>query len=216
MESATLFEEDIESVRPQLRASNHRLAGIDPGLDGAIVIVAPGESPVKLVMPCVDLPQKDKSKAAKRFYDLPAIRSFLVDQDVAVVYLEQQNAQSRPMPQRCKNCGTIVNIAPTQGILSTFNTGRGYGALEGLLAGLQLSYKLVHPRTWQSKMLPAGSGDSKGRATLAAKALFPKLDLRANERCRIAHDGICDALLIATFGQREMMWTDPEDPDLGF
>jgi hypothetical protein len=36
------------------------------------------------------------------------------------------------------------------------------------------------------------------------KRLYPELELRANERCRIAHDGIVDAIAIATYGLRQI------------
>lgn len=212
---STLFAEQEIPAKAQPRPVNHRLAGIDPGVTaGAIVVLEPGQPPVKFPLPTIEIKQTDGKK--KTFYDLPAIRRFLVEQDVAFCYLETQQPQSKPELHRCKNCGTPVVAAPSQGITSTFMTGRGFGALEGLLAGIPIAYKLVHPRSWQPKMLPAGSGDTKARAKFAAKAMFPMMDLRANERCRVDHDGVCDALLIAVFGAREMMWTEPEDPTLGF
>jgi len=241
---ATLFEKEIAPVRPPAQSLNHRLAAIDPGLDGAIVIVEPGQVPVKFVMPvnlskgpkrrvecdpCMGTGLQSGMKCKKckgkgstvrqtvqKFYSLPGIRQILVEHDVAQVYLEIQQAQQQPVPKRCKQCQAIVDVTTPQSITATFNTGRGYGALEGLLAGLQIPYTLVHPRSWQPRMLAPGKGDTKARAVLACEALFPRLDLRRSALGRKPHDGICDALLIATFGQREMMWTDPEDPDLGF
>jgi len=215
MSASTLFEQDVAPVRPQARPANHRLAGIDPGVTaGAIVVLEPGQPPVKFPLPTIEIKQTDGKK--KTFYDLPAIRRFLVEQDVAFCYLETQQPQSKPEVHHCPKCHIPVTVAPSQGITSTFMTGRGFGALEGLLAGIPIGYKLVHPRSWQPRMLPAGSGDTKARAKFAAKAMFPTMDLRANERCRIDHTGVVDALLIATFGAREMMWTAPEDPELGF
>lgn len=214
--SATLFEVGDEiAARGFAKPVNHRLAGIDPGVTaGAIVILEPGQQPVKFPLPTIEIKQTDGKK--KTLYDLPAIRRFLVEQDVAFVYLEIQQAQSKPEVHYCKQCKIPVTVAPSQGITSTFMTGRGFGLLEGILAGIPLRYKLVHPRTWQPKLLPAGSGDTKARARLAAKALFPTMDLRANDRCRVDHSGVVDALLIAVFGQREMMWTEAEDKELGF
>jgi hypothetical protein len=45
-----------------------------------------------------------------------------------------------------------------------------------------------------------GKRDCKKMSELAAKRLFPNVDLRATERCKISHDGIVDALLIAYYG----------------
>lgn len=215
----TLFTDRFVDSAPgperQAPAGSHRLAGIDPGVTaGAIVVLEAGQPPVKFPLPTVEVKQSDGKK--KTFYDLPAIRRFLVEQDVAFVYLEIQQPQSKPELHRCKRCDTPVVAAPSQGITSTFMTGRGYGALEGMLAGIPIPYKLVHPRSWQPKLLPAGSGDTKGRARLAAKAMFPTMDLRGSDRCRTDHTGVVDALLIAVFGAREMMWTEAIDPELGF
>jgi hypothetical protein len=172
-----LFERFVESGQAahaavdQVLAGPKFIAGVDPGLDGAIVLL-PGDanlSPIKFVMPTIEVkiktgPKKGKSK---RLYDLTDIR--------------------------------------------------GFGQLEGLCAGIPISYELVHPRSWQPKMLPAGQGDTKARAVLAAKRLFPSFDLRAHDGCRVPHKGIPDALLIAEFGRRRLGGDiAPEDELLGF
>jgi hypothetical protein len=47
-----------------------------------------------------------------------------------------------------------------------------------------------------------GSINTKAMSLVAAKRLFPNVDLRKNTSCTVAHDGIVDALLIAEFGRR--------------
>jgi hypothetical protein len=222
-----LFERFVESGQAahaavdQVLAGPKFIAGVDPGLDGAIVLL-PGDanlSPIKFVMPTIEVkiktgPKKGKSK---RLYDLTDIRRILVEHNIVQVFIETQQAQTKPEIQRCKNCSTIVTSTTPQGIVSTFTTGRGFGQLEGLCAGIPISYELVHPRSWQPKMLPAGQGDTKARAVLAAKRLFPSFDLRAHDGCRVPHKGIPDALLIAEFGRRRLGGDiAPEDELLGF
>ena len=196
------------------------IAGIDCGLDGAIVLLSgdPDLQPVKFVMPTIEVKQKGAKKgSSKRFYDGPAIRRFLTEHNIIHVFIEAQQAQTKPTIRRCGNCGTIVASTTPQGTVSTFTTGRGFGLIEGICVGIPIKYELVHPRSWQPKMLPPGQGDSKPRARIAAGRLFPALDLRANDRCRVPHEGVVDALLIAEFGRRRLGGDiAPEDPILGF
>jgi hypothetical protein len=195
------------------------LVGIDPGLSGGIVFLPQdgvGE-PKRFVMPVIEIKGKGKVKT-KHEYNLGAIRQMLVENGATHVFVEKQQPMTKPQIQRCGKCGTIVNTTQAQGIISTFQTGRGFGLLEGLLAGMQLRYTIVAPQSWQPKMLGGIPGaDSKAKARVVAGQLFPGLDLRANDRCRVPHEGITDALLIAVFGERILgISRYVEDPELGF
>jgi hypothetical protein len=192
------------------------IAGVDPGLSGAIVLLPTSGKgdPLKLAMPVIEV--KKKPKGVKRYLDLNVIRQFLVEHNVIHVFIEIQQPHNKPDPQRCSTCGNIMAFASPQGLTSTFTTGRNYGLLEGICVGLGLKYELIHPLTWQPSLLPAGRGDTKGRALLAAKALFPNLDLRANERCRVPHEGVVDGLLVAEFGRRRLGGSVVYDSELGF
>lgn len=108
------------------------------------------------------------------------------------------------------------------GAKSNFQFGRALGILEGVVIGLGISFTKVAPKTWQKEMwmgvkpVEINTGkktkdgntkfkiDTKGTSLLAAKRLYPDLDLRATERSKKAHDGIVDALLIATFVKRKL------------
>jgi len=109
---------------------------------------------------------------------------------------------------------------------ATFTFGFVCGAIQAAVACLGLPYTLVQPKAWQKELYQGipeirkqpikikkgkrtgkmiqGKMDTKAMSLLAAKRLFPKLDLRATERCKKPHDGIVDALLIATYGCREI------------
>ena len=82
-----------------------------------------------------------------------------------------------------------------------------------------ISHTFVQPKKWQSiwegvpiQKVPTGKKNKKGepmyktdtKATslLAVQRLFPNIDLRASERCKIPHDGIVDALLMAEYCRR--------------
>jgi len=105
---------------------------------------------------------------------------------------------------------------------SNFKFGFASGAMEALLVAHSIAFERVAPKAWQKvawqgvhivstatgKRLKSGAMqtkvDTKGTSLLAAKRLFPTLDLRASERCKIPHDGIVDALLMAEYARRTL------------
>ena len=131
-----------------------------------------------------------KGIGAKREYDMIALRgllgSFIVNPTcVKMVILEKQQAM------------------PGQGRVSMFRIGLGYGMWQGLLCALGLPYTLAHPKTWQKVMLSdVNKTDTKQAALLVAQRLYPDADFRATERCKKAHEGIVDALMMAEYGRR--------------
>ena len=111
-----------------------------------------------------------------------------------------------------------VHAMPGQGVASTFNFGRNVGFLVGILVAFKIPYVLVTPQRWQKAMwisadhVTATTRDKKGNvkksimpkhtSIKAATRLFPNVDLKKNDRCKTAHDGKCDSLLIALYGKR--------------
>lgn len=82
-----------------------------------------------------------------------------------------------------------------------FGYGRGFGRLEGILEAFNVKSHLVTPAVWTKAMtarFKPQSDDTKARALLAVKELFPGLEL-IQPRCRKPHEGIIDALLIAEY-----------------
>lgn len=172
--------------------------GIDPGLDGALVVIDfDGSEKIvtSFVTPTINPKPKivkgKKKSGGKRAYDLPEMRD-LLDRDPAHTFAMLEKSQAMP---------PTLHGRP-QGTASSFAIGVGYGVWQGLLTGLGISFEVVHPRRWQSVVCRQVAGDTKARALIAAKRLFPRLDLRKSERCTKAHDGIVDALLIAEYALR--------------
>jgi crossover junction endodeoxyribonuclease RuvC len=103
--------------------------------------------------------------------------------------------------------GTVCYIEsgqamPKQGVSSMFKFGHTCGLIEGFVAGCGHPYTMVRPHQWQ-RVMHAGLDKSmhpKQRSLIVAQRLYPGADFRATVRCRKAHDGIVDALLIARFG----------------
>lgn len=91
---------------------------------------------------------------------------------------------------------------------ATFQFGRASMAPEMAAVMLDLPIVLVSPKDWQ-KIIHEGvrviykpdgkKKDTKQMSLQAAERLFPHVDLRATEKCKNAHDGLVDALLIAEY-----------------
>jgi hypothetical protein len=98
---------------------------------------------------------------------------------------------------------------------ATFDFGFGCGLLEGILVSHGIPYTKVQPKKWQAEMFegiplqqkPSSTGktvqkDTKRMAEMAAKRLFPSIDLRMSDKCKKSHDGKVDALLICEYCKR--------------
>ncbi len=165
------------------------IAGIDNGLDGAVVILnGRGEVVGRHVMPTLKLVK------SKRDFDLAELRTILLEipagevREIPVhVFLERAQAM------------------PGQGVSSMFTTGKGFGINLGMLAALQIPYTIVSPQVWQREMFKGLPKDGKQTARIVCQQLWPKVDWRASARCRVAHDGLCDAALIAEYGRRQLV-----------
>ena len=153
--------------------------GIDPGLDGCLVVL---DFRGRLVgvhnLPTVKLGTK---------------REFLVVDFARVVrsYVAEVGAENiratveRHLPM------------PKQGISSQCKGAGIVGAVCGVLAGCSISYNQVHPRTWTKVMRDATGKDKKARSVLVAGARWPDLELKGS-KCH----NIADAALICEYGRQ--------------
>lgn len=88
-----------------------------------------------------------------------------------------------------------------------FSYGVHNGELRGVLVALQIPFTLLAPKFWQTEMFigtPAKALPKK-RALQAAQRLFPGQQFLASEACRVPHDGMIDAALIALFISRKRL-----------
>lgn len=156
------------------------IAGIDPGLDGGIAVLRDDLPPVVHVMPTLPTGQ-----GSKRTLNIPRIMQLLLDYGPDLVLVEKQQAY------------------PKQGGVSNFTTGYGFGALCGLLTGLEMVCQIVRPAEWAKALGVTGKAKG-GNAALVAGRLFPGVSLLATSRCYKPHSGVVDALLIAEWGRRQL------------
>ncbi len=113
----------------------------------------------------------------------------------------------------------LENVHALHGVSakSTSSFMRTLGIIEGVLTALNFPYFKVTPKEWQKEMLVGipkiikgktktgkDKTDVKAMSLLAKQRLFPTITLKATERCKIEHDGLIDALLIAEYGRRKI------------
>lgn len=173
--------------------------GIDVGKNGGIVIIDDENRIIAMATPKVNKDEIDIHQIVKVLSDLrgPYTKIHIAIEDVHSIF----------------GVGAKAN----------FQFGRALGILEGVVIGLGISFTKVSPKIWQKdlwmgiKPVEINTGkktkegnikyktDTKATSLLAAKRLYPDLDLRATERSKKAHDGIVDALLIATYVKRKLI-----------
>ena len=150
------------------------IAGIDPGLTGAIALVdtASGDAFVH------DIPTL--AVKGKQLYspDLIAelMKEFAPTIDVAIIEHQQ-----------------VMGI---EGRVSAFTIGYGYAMWLSFLAAFGIRREIVKPADWKKCML---LGRDKTDSRLRAIELFPKLS--TNLRLKKDH-GRAEALLLAEYGKR--------------
>jgi crossover junction endodeoxyribonuclease RuvC len=149
------------------------VAGIDPGLTGALAIM--DEYRVVFVD---DLPvhQIHAGKRTRAELDLGGMRELLTSLTYDHVFIEQ------------------VAARPGQGVTSMFRFGLTAGQIIGLVAGLRVPYSLVSPQRWQRM---AGCGPAPDEARRRAGQLYPDA---VHYLTRKRDAGRADAILIARSG----------------
>lgn len=78
-----------------------------------------------------------------------------------------------------------------------------FHALRAVLILWGVKWGRITPQSWQKVMLPkCKAGDTKPRALALAKELWPDETFLASSRCKVPHDGLIDAALIAEYSRR--------------
>lgn len=154
--------------------------GIDPGISGAIAVLADGR-----YHDVLDMPTMGRGKGARQQVNAVALVGYL--RDLMVQFPGAHIA------------ATIEDVAsrPTDSGVGAFAFGRSVGMVEGALAAVGIGLERVTPASWKgraglraAKGTPSGAikEASRGRAT----ELFPRAPLT-----RKKDHGRAEALLIA-------------------
>ena len=149
------------------------IIGIDPGLTGGIAVLDSKSKELIRLWDMPVIPEGGRKKVSGR--GLAKIIGGYSRQQVAMVYLEK------------------VGARPGQGVVSMFNFGRSYGAVEAAIAVLGLPLTYVAPQSWKraAGLLRTDKDASRGRVL----DLYPNADVHCKK-----DTGRADAVLIARYG----------------
>jgi len=148
-----------------------KIAGVDPGLSGAICIFDVDKGMLTIFdMPTVEV---KSGKTMKRRLSEPMLAELMRPHEIEHVALEQ------------------VGSMPGQGVSSTFNFGQTYGGIRGVLAGLRIPITMVTPAKWTRDLKVSGGKDANRQR---AAQLFPAY---AASFLRVKDDGRADSALLA-------------------
>lgn len=178
-----------------------RIAGIDPGVDGAIVLMVDGLPSKWTVIPTVReqvgfLHVKGRFKRDKDGNKVPKFRTEI--DPVRMVEIFREYAPDHIFLEE-------VGAMPDQGVVSMFNFGKAFGDVRTAYAWLGCKMNRVRPQIWQNLLFDREKGDdSKLLAANFCKATWPDVDFRKSTRARIQHGGTCDAACIAEYGRRTL------------
>lgn len=156
--------------------------GIDPGLDGAIVVWEPGETTPRY--------------SAR-------LKTLLDDKEGLCNALHYY----RPRAKYTGVARCALEAIPTghpgmRGTRSALTMGRNWGYIRGILDAFEYDVVEPSPKKWM-KMLP--DGDGKARSISAATKLIPGVNLYPG-KVRKPHDGLADATCLAYYA-----WSTRDD-----
>ena len=156
--------------------------GVDNGLSGGIAVIEGTKVHELITMPTV------QATDTRGEYDVHAIVKLLKRYPDARVIIEKAHAM------------------PKLGTVSAFSFGKLYGMMQGITAALEMPMSIVHSKTWQKEMFrDLNSSNTKQASVIIAKQLYPEQSFLPTERSKKPHDGLTDAILIATYGQRHSL-----------
>ena len=148
--------------------------GIDPGKDGALAILSYRETPI--IVPF------SETEYANQLRRLSLVTRNGIDGSVFCIVEH-------------------VGAMPGQGVTSCFSFGQNFGFILGLLTAYCIPYELVRPQRWKKEF---GCTSDKNTSIEVAQRMFPGVDLRRTEKCKKPHDGIAEALLMASYAKRHL------------
>ena len=154
------------------------IVGIDPGMSGAIAFLSVSGVLVEVIDMPVTAVMIGKTKRRQL---MPAVLAkTLATRKITMAMIEE------------------VGTRPGEGAVGAFSFGRGFGQIEGVLAGLGISYAMVRPQKWKKALdLPA----NKSAARMYACRVWPGA---AEMFARVKDDGRAEAALIGLYAAKSM------------
>lgn len=157
--------------------------GIDNGISGGLVAIS-DQSQIIAMLPMPALRARKGNEI-----DIAAVWSWVADLD-----------------SREKITVIIEEPGGSKSAQAAASMSGSFHALRALCVLKSLRWHRITPQAWQKVMLPGcKAGDTKPRALAAVRQLWPDESFLASDRCRVPHDGLIDAALIAEYGRRERL-----------
>lgn len=160
--------------------------GIDPGKQGAFVVIDENSNVVEMI----------GTPLIGKEYDRQGIISILTSRDFHKIGLENPNVM----------IGTSKS--------SSASLANCVGLIEGIMLGLRTPFIMIQPKEWQKecwkhvktqKKAGGKETDTKATSTMAAVNLWPNANFKvtnAGNPSKNYNDGIIDAVLIAEYVRR--------------
>jgi len=158
--------------------------GIDPGITGAIALLADGEF--------VD------------FIDIPSVPRRTKGNEISGRVLSERLDEELAKHPGAYCIGVIerIGIRPKQSASATSNFGETYGVLKGILAHARIDFIVVQSSQWKrdlNLLAPKDEEVDKNASRIAAISKFP---IAADKLKRVKDHNRADALLIAHWAQQ--------------
>ena len=155
--------------------------GIDPGLTGAIAVIADGE-----LFDVIDMPTVGRGKAGRQTVNSAALASHL-----------RECLSSHP---GASVQAVVEDVAarPKQGVSGVFRFGHSCGSVAGVLGAMRIPVDYVAPTRWKRAfgLLGADKDASRGKAS----DLYPGAPISLKK-----HHGRADAILLARWAYDQAM-----------
>jgi hypothetical protein len=160
--------------------------GIDPGLKGAIVLIEKRHKGFALCHVAPMPLTKDESEIAVR----------------SLVALLQKLGPKSVTMERAVACAFSFRGGGRQSVASGFTCGLNFGRITGALDLIGFPTRLVYPTSWTRHIHKGHEGESKEKSLAAFRKLCTpgSQGLATFPRCRVPHNGVIDAALIAYWG----------------
>ena len=172
------------------------ICGIDNGLDGGIVIISAttGAIIAKRPMPTRWRHQNEiRPESTTKPKDLPKSKRE-VDVEVARDWITGATGDNAMACQFVlEEPGGSKSVSAAKSMAASFHAVRALFEVKGW------AWEAITPRRWQKVMLGKSFDNTKDAALDAARKVWPDEMWQKNARCKVAHDGMVDAALIAIY-----------------
>lgn len=138
-----------------------------------------------------------KKGALAVIFDDKSVYVTSFDGDKYIYYLEKLGKDNSDV--RC--CIEDVHAMHGNGVTASFNFGKSYGWLLGMLDTLKIPYQAVSVQKWKKEY---GLTSDKAQSIEVCRRLFPNVILKRTDRCKKDDDGLAEALLLAEYCRRKM------------